>query len=70
MVVESHMSCKEHSGFPKVTTVKVMDGLGEHILITSIPTKSRPKPRLGGTEWVVQSGWYRVGGTVCVVQRG
>ena len=29
MVVESHMSCKEHSGFPKVTTVQVMDGLGE-----------------------------------------
>ena len=23
------MSCKEHSGFPKVTTVQVMDGLGE-----------------------------------------
>ena len=29
VVVESHMSCKEHSGFPKVTTVQVMDGLGE-----------------------------------------
>ena len=29
MVVESHMSCKKHSGFPKVTTVLVMDGLGE-----------------------------------------
>ena len=29
MVVESHMSCKEHSGFPKVTTVQVLDGLGE-----------------------------------------
>ena len=29
MVVESHMSCKEQSGFPKVTTVQVMDGLGE-----------------------------------------
>ena len=29
VVVESHMSCKEHSGFPKVTTVQVMDWLGE-----------------------------------------
>ena len=24
VVVESHMPCKGHSGFPKVTTVKVM----------------------------------------------
>ena len=29
VVVESHMSCKEHSGFPKVTTVQVMNWLGE-----------------------------------------
>ena len=37
MVVESHMSCKQHSGFPKVTTVQVMDGLGE--LFTPYPRK-------------------------------
>ena len=29
VVVESHMSCKEHNGFTKVTTVQVMDGFGE-----------------------------------------
>ena len=41
MVVESHVSCKERSGFPKVTTVQGMDGLGE--LFPPYPRKVGPR---------------------------